>query len=114
MQPWSFIKRSIMRYWYLHVGALNTFWPSITVGGKRLTTYPGVYKPLENEFACAEYCRSGDRVLDLGCGSGVCSVFCAPNAREVIAVDISAAAVENTEENCKRLGITNVMARQSD
>jgi len=114
MQPWSFMKRSIMRFWYLHAGVLNTLWPSITVGGKRLTTYPGVYKPLENELACAEYCRSGDRVLDLGCGNGVCSVFCAPNAREVIAVDISAAAVENTEENCKRLGITNVTAWQSD
>lgn len=114
MQPWSFIKRSIMRVWYLHVGALNKLWPSITVGGKRLTTSPGVYKPLENEFACAEYCRPGDRVLDLGCGSGVCSVFCAPKAREVIAVDISAAAVENTEENCRRLGITNVTAWQSD
>jgi release factor glutamine methyltransferase len=114
MQAWSFFKRSVMSFWYLYVGILNRLWPSITLEGKRLTIFPGVYKPLENEPACAEYCEDGDRVLDLGCGSGVCGIFCAPKAREVVAVDISAAAVRNTEENCRRLGLSNVTALQSD
>src|SRR5580692_5975228 len=107
-------KQAFMTYWYFHVKSLNSTWPSITIQGKPLAISPGVYKPLENEHACAEYCREGDRVLDLGCGSGVCSVFCAPKAREVVAVDISLAAVRNTEENCRVHGLKNVEVRQSD
>jgi methylase of polypeptide subunit release factors len=114
MQAWSLFKRVVMGVWYPYVRALNRLWPSITLEGKRLAIFPGVYKPLENEPACAEYCQDGDRVLDLGCGSGVCSVFCASKAREVIAVDISAAAVENAAENFKRLGLGNVAVLQSD
>jgi HemK-related putative methylase len=38
------------------------------------------------------------RVLDMGTGSGVCAVFAAKYARQVVAVDINAAAV-----NCARL-----------
>jgi methylase of polypeptide subunit release factors len=114
MPAWSLFKYAVMSFWYFYVKTLNRLWPSINLEGKQLTIFPGVYKPLENEPACAEYCRDGDRVLDLGCGSGVCGVFCAPKAREVVAVDISAAAVRNTEENCKRLGLTNVTALQSD
>ena len=114
MQAWAFFKRSVMSVWYVYVKTLTRLWPSITLEGKRLTIFPGVYKPLENEPACAEYCQQGDRVLDLGCGSGVCSVFCAPKAREIVAVDISAAAIKNTVENCRRLGLRNVAAVQSD
>jgi precorrin-6B methylase 2 len=114
MQAWSLFKRSVMSVWYVYVRTLNRLWPSITLEGKRLTIFPGVYKPLENEPACAEYCHDGDRVLDLGCGSGVCGIFCAPKAREIVAVDISAAAVRNTQENYKRLGLGNVTVLQSD
>ena len=114
MKIWSFAKRSFMTFWYPYVGLLNKIWPSITIAGKRLVVSPEVYKPLENEHACADYCRPGDRVLDLGCGSGVCTVFTAPKAREVLAVDISPAAVRNTRENCDRFGLSNVTVRESD
>ncbi len=107
-------KHGFMTFWYSHVKMLNSLWPSITVDGKRLVIAPNVYKPLENEHACSEYCREGDRVLDIGCGSGVGAVFCAPKAREVVAVDISAAAVRNTEENCRIHGLKNVKVMQSD
>src|ERR1700733_7718367 len=103
-----------MAFWYFYVRTLNSLWPSITLQGKRLVIFPSVYKPLENEQVCGEYCRDGDRVLDLGCGSGVGTVFCAPKAREVIAVDISLAAVRNTQENCRIHGLKNVEVRQSD
>jgi methylase of polypeptide subunit release factors len=104
----------IMRIWYWQVRQLNSAWPSITLEGKRLMIFPGVYKPLENEPALARHCREGDRVLDLGCGSGVNSVFCAPKAREVVAVDISEQAVENTRENCRLHGLANVTVARSD
>src|ERR1700744_3108821 len=111
---WSLAKRAFMAFWYPYVRMLNSFWPSITIEGKRLVIYPGVYKPLENEYACADYCRAGDKVLDLGCGSGVGAVFCAPKVRELLAVDISPSAVANTAENCKLNGLSNVAVKQSD
>ena len=114
MKIWLTAKRAFMSFWYPYVRALNSTWPSITIQGKRLAIMPDVYKPLENEQACAKYCQDGARVLDLGCGSGVCTVFCAPKAREVVAVDISLAAVKNTEENCRLLGLKNVTVKQSD
>jgi release factor glutamine methyltransferase len=107
-------KHGFMTFWYFHARVLNSLLPSVTLQGKRLVIFPGVYKPLENEQACSEYCREGDRVLDLGCGSGVASVFCAPKAREVVAVDISLPAVRNTEENCRLHGLKNVKVMQSD
>jgi release factor glutamine methyltransferase len=114
MIVWSLAKHAFMTFWYPYVRMLNLIWPSITTEGKRLVIFPGVYKPLENEYACADYCRPGDKVLDLGCGSGVGAVFCAPKARELLAVDISPSAVKNTAENCRRNGIGNVTVRQSD
>jgi len=114
MKLLSMAKHGFMAFWYSYVGTLNSIWPSITVKGKTLVIFPNVYKPLENEYACSEYCQVGDRVLDLGCGSGVGTIFCAPKAREVVAVDISAAALKNTEENCRIHGLKNVRVMQSD
>jgi methylase of polypeptide subunit release factors len=111
---WSLAKHVFLTFWYSYAKTLNSTWPSITILGKRLAIAPDVYKPLENEHACAEYCREGDRVLDLGCGSGVCTVFAAPRVRELIAVDISPSAVRNTEENCRLHGLNNVTVMQSD
>lgn len=114
MHPWTLFKRGLMGFWYWYVRKLNMRWPAITIEGRTLAIHPGVYKPIENEQACAAYCRPGDRVLDLGCGSGIGAIFCAGQAREVVAVDISPAAVRNTKENCERLGIANVSVAQSD
>jgi methylase of polypeptide subunit release factors len=114
MKIWSFAKHAFMVFWYRYVRILNLILPSTVVQGKRIVVFPDVYKPLENEYACADYCRVGDRVLDLGCGSGVGAVFCAPKARELVAVDINPSAVKNTEENCRRNGLSNVVVKQSD
>lgn len=114
MHPWTLYKRGLMSFWYWYVRKLNALWPTITVDGRRLTVRPGVYKPLENEQACVAYCNPGDRVLDLGCGSGISAIFCADKAREVVAVDISPAAVETTKDNCRAHGIDNVHVAESD
>ena len=107
-------KRGLMTFWYFYSRKLNAMWPSITLQGKRIDVLPDVYKPLENEQACASYCKEGERVLDLGCGSGVGTIFCAPKAREVVAVDISDSAVANTLHNCRLHGLTNVTVAKSD
>lgn len=114
MGPWTLFKRVFMTYWYWHVRQLNLLWPSITLENKTLVVFPTVYKPLENEQSCVEHCRAGDRVLDLGCGSGVSAAFAAGVAREVVAVDISPAAIENTKENCRLFGRDNVTVKESD
>jgi release factor glutamine methyltransferase len=114
VNPYSLYKRALMTYWYWHVRKLNVLWPSIMVGGKKIAVYPSVYKPLENEHSCVEYIKQGDRVLDLGCGTGISTIFAAGKASEVVAVDICPMAVENTRENCRLHNATNVSIRESD
>jgi methylase of polypeptide subunit release factors len=106
--------RAFMVFWYPYVRMLNVLSPSITIDGKQLVIAPEVYKPLENEHAVVGYCKKGERVLDLGCGCGVNAIFVAPVAREVVAVDISPAAVKNTQENLRRHGLKNVKVKKSD
>lgn len=114
MNPYTLYKRGLMTFWYWYVRKLNAIWPTITLEGRELAILPGVYKPIENEQASAAYVRSGERVLDLGCGSGVNAIFAADRAGEVVAVDISEVAVRNTAENARRLGLDNVTCAVSD
>ncbi len=107
-------KQGLFTFWYWYVRKLSSIWPYKTVEGRKFSVFPGVYKPLENEHACAEYCQPNDTVLDLGCGCGVGAIFCARIAKEVLATDISATAVKNTIENCEKLGIQNVQVILSD
>ncbi|MDD3399126.1 MAG: methyltransferase [Candidatus Methanomethylophilaceae archaeon] len=49
--------------------------------------------------------RPGERVLEVGCGSGVVSIHCAIAGAEVTAVDINPYAVECTHRNATRNGV---------
>ena len=57
---------------------------------------------------------SGDRVLDVGTGSGILSIAAVKlGAGEVMAVDIEAAAIENARANCVLNGVdTQVVLMQ--
>jgi len=114
VNPYTLYKRGLMTFWYWYVRKLNTVWPTITIEGKTLAVFPGVYKPIENEQSCVEHCKPGDKVLDLGCGSGVSAIFAASVAQHVVAVDISRVAVANAQENCRRFDVQNVDVRESD
>jgi ribosomal protein L11 methyltransferase len=49
------------------------------------------------------YVRKGDRVFDVGCGSGILSIASVLlGAEEVIAIDIDPTALESTVDNAKR------------
>lgn len=52
--------------------------------------------------------RSGERVVDLGCGWGTISLGLAPHVGQVVGVDFSERSVEICEENLSRSGSTNV------
>lgn len=62
-----------------------------------------------------KYMHSGDRVLDLGCGSGILSIAASKmGARECYAYDIDPVAVKVTRENIKDNGVGNVFCDTSD
>lgn len=60
-----------------------------------------VYPPSEDSILLIESLdiREGEKVLEVGCGSGVVSIHCARNGADVISVDINPHAVELTREN---------------
>jgi len=43
--------------------------------------------------------RAGERILEIGCGSGIVSMHCVVNGGEVVCGDINKKAVELTKKN---------------
>ncbi|WP_040918493.1 methyltransferase [Saccharomonospora glauca] len=59
--------------------------------------------------------RAGDRVLDMGTGSGVNAVLAAAKAETVLAVDINPKALEAARDNARRNGVADrIEVRHSD
>ncbi len=62
-----------------------------------------------------KYIKGGERVLDVGCGSGILAICAAKlGARECRAYDIDSVAVKVARENIKDSGLTNVRCDTSD
>ncbi|WP_211267002.1 methyltransferase [Nonomuraea candida] len=85
--------------------------------GRTLLVPPGVQpitgmSHLLGEAVLAEV-RPGDRVLDMGTGSGVNAVLAAATAAYVLAVDVNPAAVAAARRNAERNGVT-IDVRESD
>jgi len=92
-------------------------------GGMRLKVDPrieiaeceDVYPPREDSFLLLEctQVRNGERVLEMGCGSGVIALHCAKAGALVTAVDINPRAVTCTRNNALQNGL-EVEALHSD
>lgn len=95
--------------------------------GERLLLVPAWYEPVEHSRqalilepgmafgtgthpttrvcvqAIEDYIQTGDRVYDIGCGTGILSIASLLlGASEVVAMDIDPAAIHSTEENAQR------------
>lgn len=57
--------------------------------------------------------KNGEKILEIGCGSGVVSIHCAKNGCLVTAVDINHSAVECTIENAEHNGVS-INVKDSD
>jgi SAM-dependent methyltransferase len=54
------------------------------------------------------HCEQGCKVLDIGCGRGVTSIFWASTGAQVTAIDYSASAIAELSEHCEQVGIANI------
>ena len=86
------------------------FDPSISV-----SEHENVYPPSEDSQLLIESLdvREGERILEIGCGSGIVSIHCASNGADMTCVDINPDAVELNKANFKSNGL-KADIRQSD
>jgi release factor glutamine methyltransferase len=96
------------RGYYRYTAFLNRLLPTTKVDGRVVRVLPSVCKPLGNEQVLAEYVPAGKNVLEIGCGSGIITLFLADKSTHVTAVDVSADAVDNTRINLAANAIENV------
>ena len=74
-----------------------------------------VYPPSEDSVLLIESLNIsvGERILEIGCGSGIVSIHCAINGGDVTAVDINPSAVECTKKNAKNNNV-RIDVKRSD
>ncbi|MBI1935988.1 methyltransferase [Candidatus Woesearchaeota archaeon] len=84
----------------------------VVILGKEFVVYPNVFSPKyfkDTEFfAKCLPIKKGDEFLEIGCGTGIISVFAsAKGASTITAIDINPAAIKNTKENIRLHNIKN-------
>ena len=81
----------------------------INISGKKFIVGPGVFCPKDtyaSEFLAQHLVvRPGDKVLDLGTGTGIQAIVAADRAGKVIATDINPKAVYYAEKNARLNGV---------
>lgn len=73
-----------------------------------IATDPEVYPPSEDSELLIRSLdvRPGERVLEIGCGSGIVAIHCARNGCEVVAGDINPLAVDLARRNAGANGVS--------
>ncbi|MBR2255307.1 MAG: methyltransferase, partial [Candidatus Methanomethylophilaceae archaeon] len=69
---------------------------------------PEVYPPSDDSILLIESLevREGEKVLEIGCGSGIVSMHCAKNGAHVVCGDINPRAVDLTRRNAESNGVS--------
>lgn len=91
----------------------------IQIGGLNLIVYPTVFIPKGgSSLVFSRFSKSFnakfEKVLDLGCGSGIISLLMSKYAKRIVAADINPIAVKTTKENAERNNISNINFLRSD
>ncbi|MDD5111936.1 MAG: methyltransferase, partial [Candidatus Altiarchaeota archaeon] len=75
-----------------------------------------VYEPAEDSFLLADaiVVNAGERVLDMGTGTGILALLASANASRVLGIDINPSAVTLAQKNAKQNNITNAEFRFGD
>ena len=81
----------------------------------RIEEDPEVYPPHDDSILLIESLEvhPGERILEIGCGSGVVSIHCAKNGCDVCCGDINPIAVELTRRNAVSNGVS-IDVRETD
>ncbi len=110
----AFVMRPIFHLYYWWTTVLNYVMPPVRWDGLTISVRPGIYRPVQSEHRLAAGCKRGERVLDLGCGSGIVSVAAARLKATVTAVDINPNALLNTIQNCELNVVAEVFTLHRD
>jgi release factor glutamine methyltransferase len=62
---------------------------------------PGVYEPAEDTYLILDNVRPGRELLEIGCGTGIISIYFAKAGCKVTACDINGAALECARKNAR-------------
>jgi release factor glutamine methyltransferase len=88
----------------------------LTYSGLRIKQCEGVYAPADDSLLLADNLVAGigERVLDMGTGTGLLGLIAAKYGGQVVAVDLNERALKCAKENAKLNGIRNFKTRKSD
>lgn len=95
------------KYWS---NGLNRTLPVVRYEGIELSVSPDTCKPLYGEIQLVRDVKSGDRVLDLGTGSGIIAIAAAKKGAMVDAVDVSRSALNDCRRNVEKNGVEGSVA----
>ncbi len=87
--------------------------------GKEIIIFPGVMSPKYDRSSRIMISlmpkQEGKDVLEIGCGSGIISLFCCfQGAKSVTCLDINEEAVQNTKANFEKYGFNDTCILHSD
>lgn len=84
--------------------------------GGEVVVLPGVFYPIEAEYRMLSFMKenadwfAGKRVLEIGTGSGIVSVYAAMlGAKKVVATDIEPQAIKTAQLNAEKFGVKSIV-----